>query len=62
MIWGWVRKLWPLILGAMGIAALVLTGRRVPPELYEYADYITEMREIKHPYQQGIQARRGIEY
>lgn len=28
MIWGWVRKLWPLILGAMGIAALVLTGRR----------------------------------
>ncbi len=41
---------------------LVLTGRRVPSELYEYADYITEMREIKHPYQQGIQARRGIEY
>jgi len=28
VIWGWVRKLWPLILGAMGIAALVLTGRR----------------------------------
>ena len=28
MIWGWVRKLWPLILGAMGTSALVLTGRR----------------------------------
>lgn len=28
MIWGLLRKLWPLILGAMGIAALVLTGRR----------------------------------
>lgn len=28
MIWGWLRKLWPLILGALGIVALVLTGRR----------------------------------
>ena len=28
MIWGWLRKLWPLILGALGIIALVLTGRR----------------------------------
>ncbi|MFA4646376.1 cob(I)yrinic acid a,c-diamide adenosyltransferase [Pyrococcus kukulkanii] len=41
---------------------LVLTGRYCPEELYEPADYVTEMREIKHPYQKGILARRGVEY
>jgi cob(I)alamin adenosyltransferase len=41
---------------------LVLTGRRVPDEILARADYITEMREVRHPYQQGIQARRGIEF
>jgi cob(I)alamin adenosyltransferase len=41
---------------------LVLTGRRVPDEILDRADYITEMREVRHPYQQGIRARRGIEF
>jgi len=41
---------------------LVLTGRRVPEEILARADYITEMKEGKHPYQQGILARKGIEY
>ncbi|NJE85335.1 cob(I)yrinic acid a,c-diamide adenosyltransferase [Thermococcus sp. CX2] len=41
---------------------LVLTGRYCPEELFELADYVTEMREIKHPYQEGILARRGVEY
>ncbi len=41
---------------------LVLTGRRAPEELVARADLVTEMREVKHPYQQGIPARRGIEY
>ena len=41
---------------------LVLTGRRVPDEILARADYVTEMREIHHPYQQGIKARRGIEF
>jgi len=41
---------------------LVLTGRYCPDELFELADYVTEMREIKHPYQRGILARRGVEY
>jgi len=40
---------------------LVLTGRRAPRELIERADLVTEMREVKHPYQRGIGARRGIE-
>jgi len=41
---------------------VVITGRRAPKEIIEIADLITEMKEIKHPYQKGIEARRGIEY
>jgi len=41
---------------------LILTGRGAPPEIIERADMVTEMREIKHPYQQGIKAQRGIDY
>jgi cob(I)alamin adenosyltransferase len=40
---------------------LVLTGRRAAPELVERADLVTEMREIKHYYTQGVGARPGIE-
>ena len=41
---------------------LVLTGRKVPPELFDLADLVTEMREIKHYYRDGVPARRGIEF
>ncbi len=41
---------------------VVCTGRHPDPWLMEHADYITEMREIKHPYKKGIGARQGIEY
>jgi len=41
---------------------IVLTGRYAPPELYEIADLVTEMTEIKHYYRKGIEARKGIEY
>jgi cob(I)alamin adenosyltransferase len=41
---------------------LVLTGRYCPEELFELADYVTEMREVKHPYQKGVLARRGVEF
>jgi len=41
---------------------LVFTGRGAPKELIEIADYVTEMRMIKHPFQRGVRARRGIEY
>jgi len=40
---------------------VVLTGRRAPQELIERADLVTEMREVKHYYQQGVMARNGIE-
>jgi cob(I)alamin adenosyltransferase len=41
---------------------LVLTGRNAPTEIIERAHLVTEMKEIKHPYQLGIGSRKGIEY
>jgi cob(I)alamin adenosyltransferase len=41
---------------------LVITGRHASPELVEYADLVTEMNLIKHPYEQGIPAQPGIEF
>ncbi len=40
---------------------LVLTGRYAPDSFIERADLVTEMKEIKHYYEKGIQARKGIE-
>ncbi|MDN5364659.1 MAG: cob(I)alamin adenosyltransferase [Eubacteriales bacterium] len=51
-----------LIKGKPPLVELVLTGRYAPVELIEMADQVTEMKEIKHPFQKGILARRGIEY
>ena len=41
---------------------VVITGRDAAPELIEVADTVTEMRKIKHAYDAGIQAKKGIEY
>ena len=41
---------------------VILTGRNAPPVLVEMADTVTEMREVKHAYQKGILAQRGIEF
>lgn len=41
---------------------VILTGRNAPPGILDCADLVTEMREVKHPYQKGIMAQRGIDY
>lgn len=41
---------------------LIITGRDAPPLLIEYADLVTEMREVKHPFAIGVKAQVGIEY
>ncbi len=42
--------------------AIILTGRDAPSEFIDAADLVTEMRDIKHPYEKGIKGKRGIEY
>ncbi len=44
------------------ITHVILTGRNAHPTLIELADTVTEMRDVKHAYQKGVLAQRGIEY
>ena len=41
---------------------VILTGRNAKPEVIEIADMVTEMNEIKHPFNEGIVAQKGIEF
>lgn len=41
---------------------VVITGHKKVPQLFSAADYITHMDKIRHPYDKGIKARKGIEY
>ena len=41
---------------------VIITGRDAPQALIDFADLVTEMREVKHPFQQGIKAQPGIEF
>jgi len=41
---------------------VVLTGRNAPQAIMDRADYVSEIKQVKHPWEQGIGARRGIEY
>lgn len=51
-----------LIAAKPAMTHLVLTGRNAPLEIVAAADLVTEMTEVKHPFQQGITAQRGIEF
>lgn len=41
---------------------VIVTGRNAPQSLIDAADLVTEMRDVKHPYEEGIRAQKGIEY
>lgn len=56
-----VEEVLELIRNKPAHTELILTGRCAPKEIIEAADLVTEMREIKHYYNEGVQARRGIE-
>lgn len=56
-----VEKVCDLIRNKPEHVELILTGRNAPPEIVELADLVTEMRVIKHYYDKGIPARKGIE-
>lgn len=42
--------------------SVILTGRNAHPDLIQYADLVTEMQEVKHPFQEGIKAQQGIDF
>jgi cob(I)alamin adenosyltransferase len=44
------------------MAHIILTGRNAHPTIVELADTVTEMRQVKHAYEKGVMAQRGIEY
>ncbi|NLG87467.1 MAG: cob(I)yrinic acid a,c-diamide adenosyltransferase [Firmicutes bacterium] len=56
-----VQEVLAMLKERQGPAEVVITGRGAPPELLNYADLVTEMREVKHYYHQGVPARTGIE-
>lgn len=42
--------------------SVILTGRDAKPELCDYADLVSEMQEVKHPFKAGIKAQRGLDF
>ncbi len=62
--WGWIdtADVAATIAGRPEHVNIVVTGRDAPAELIDVADTVTEMREVKHAYQRGIRAMRGVDY
>lgn len=62
--WGWIdlEEFLDTIRQRPAHVSVLCTGRDAPAELIEVADTATEMREIKHAYQRGIRALKGIDY
>ena len=62
--WGWIDT--SAVVDALGKRPddvnIIVTGRDCPPEIIEIADTVTEMRKVKHAYDRGITAKKGIEY
>ena len=56
-----VDELLEVIDSRPGGVEVIVTGRRADEKLLERADLVTEMREVKHYYQKGVEAREGIE-
>lgn len=64
MNWGWVEttEVIATVTGRPAATSIVITGRDAPTELIEVSDTVTEMVEVKHAFQAGIRAKRGIDY
>jgi len=64
MNWGWISSddVVETIRGRPDRVNIVATGRDAPPKLIEVADTVTEMVKVKHAYDRGIRARRGLDF
>jgi cob(I)alamin adenosyltransferase len=62
--WGWIDT--SAVVAALrdrpDEVNIIVTGRDCPPEIIEIADTVTEMHKVKHAYDRGITAKKGIEY
>lgn len=56
------EDMWKLIDKALSCAETVVTGRYAPESLLEKADYVSEIVKKRHPFDKGIQARKGVEW
>jgi cob(I)alamin adenosyltransferase len=64
MNWGWIdaAEVAAVIAGRPASVNIVATGRDAPAALVDVADTVTEMRKVKHAYDRGVRAKRGIDY
>lgn len=62
--WGWIDgdEVAATLAGRPRKVSVVATGRNAPESLVAVADTVTEMRKVKHAYEQGVMARKGIDY
>ena len=62
--WGWVdtAEVVAALRDRPADVSVIVTGRDCPAEIVEIADTVTEMRKVKHAYDKGIAAKKGIEY
>ena len=62
--YGWipVEEVLETLRGRPEMQHIVITGRNAPPALTEFADLVTEMQVVKHPYHSGIKAQPGVEF
>ena len=62
--WGWIdlSEVIDVVNDRPERVNLIFTGRDAPDELIEVADTVTEMRKVKHAFDRGVMARRGIDY
>ncbi len=64
MVWGWIstEEVVQSLLERPPHVNVIATGRDAPAELLSVADTVTEMQKIRHAYDRGVHARRGIDY
>lgn len=64
IIWGWIEvgEVVDVLSRRPSKVNVIVTGRDAPEDLVDIADTVTEMRKVKHAYDAGVMARRGIDY
>jgi cob(I)alamin adenosyltransferase len=64
IVWGWISgdEVARTLRERPEAVNVIATGRGAPPELVEVADTVTEMRKVRHAYDSGVRAKRGIDF